>query len=386
MRITEFRATRQAPGGVIISSFRNTRPRVHMRIASGFLVACLCFSGSALCQREIPASPPTLKERPPADHRLYLDVVVKDKAGQSVSNLSQVDFTLLDNDRTQPLVSFQPVSGTNRELDPVVQIMFVLDAVNNSPEQVSHARLQLENFLREDNGRLSWPSLVVLFTDTATQIEPAPTRDGNTLAAMLESKSTGARTLRRSAGFWGGLEHADLSLRTLGHIVEYEAQQPGRKLVVWLSSGWPFLPEADLTERDERGIFGNTVDLTDRLEKARITLYTIDPLGMADASGFRPFYCESFLKPLRSWNQAAYANLSLQVLSVQSGGRVLNSSNDLTSEIESCLNDAKAYYTFVFNAPSAQHPDEYHNLLVRVDRPGLAVRTRFGYYSQPYQQ
>jgi hypothetical protein len=65
---------------------------------------------------------------------------------------------------------------------------------------------------------------------------------------------------------------------------------------------------------------------------------------------------------------------------------VLNSSNDLASEIESCLNDAKAYYTFVFNAASAQHPDEYHNLLVRVDKPGLAARTRLGYYSQPYQQ
>jgi VWFA-related protein len=357
-----------------------------MRTASGFLVACLCFSGSALCQQEIPAPPPTLKQRPPADHRLHLDVVVTDRAGQPVSNLSQADFTLLDNDRTQPLLSFQPVSGTNRALDPVGQIMFVLDAVNNSPERVSYARQQLEKFLRVDNGRLSWPALVVPFRDTATQIEPAPTREGNTLAATLESNGTGVRALRRSAGFWGGLEHADLSLRTLGRIVEYEEQQPGRKLVIWLSSGWPFLPEADLTERDERGIFGNIVDLTDRLEKARITMYTINPLGMADASGFRPFYYESFLKPLRSWNQAAYVNLSLQVLYVPSGGRVLNSSNDLASEIESCINDAKAYYTFVFNAASAQHPDEYHNLLVRVDKPGLAARTRLGYYSQPYQQ
>jgi hypothetical protein len=71
-----------------------------MRTVSGFLVACLCFSGSALCQQEIPASPPTLKQRPPADHRLHLDVVVTHKAAQ-------------------------PVSGTNRALHPVVQIMFV---------------------------------------------------------------------------------------------------------------------------------------------------------------------------------------------------------------------------------------------------------------------
>jgi hypothetical protein len=172
-----------------------------MRTASGFLVACLCFSGSALCQ-DIPASPPTLKQRPPADHRLHLDVVVTDKAGQPVSNLSQADFTLLDNDRTQPLVSFQPVSGTNRALDPVVQIMFVLDAVNNSPEQVSSARLQLEKFLRVDNGRLSWPALVVLFTDTATQIEPAPTRDGNALPLCLSRTAPGCVPSGAPRDFW----------------------------------------------------------------------------------------------------------------------------------------------------------------------------------------
>jgi VWFA-related protein len=358
-----------------------------MRTASVLLAACLCFSASALCQK-IPASQPTLKQRPPADHRVYLDVVVTTKAGQPVTNLSQADFTLLDNDRTQPLVSFQPVSGTGRALDPGLQIIFVLDAVNNSTQRVTYARQQLERFFREDNGRLSRPTLVVLFTDAETQIEPAPTRDGNRLVAFLESNPTGLRALRRSAGFWGADERTDLSLSTLGRIVEYEARQPGRKLVVWLSSGWPLLsgPTTDLTDKAERGIFGRVVDLTDRLEKTRITMCMIDPMGMADASEFLPFYYKSFLKPLRSWSKAEYANLSLQVLAVQSGGRVLNSSNDLTSEIASCVNDAKAYYTLVFDGASGQYPDEYHSLVVKVDKPGLVVRTRSGYYAEPQHQ
>lgn len=358
-----------------------------MRTAS-FLVVCLCFSGSALCQNQIPASPPTLKQRPPADHRLNLDVVVTDKAGQPVSNLSQADFKLLDNDHAQPLFSFQEVSETNRAVNPAVQIIFVLDAVNNSYERVGYARLQLEKFLQGDNGRLSWPTLVVLSTETGTEVEPAPTFDGKTLAAMLESNPTGKRPLGRSSGFWGADERVDLSLQTLGRIVDYERHQPGRKLVIWLSSGWPLMsgPEMDLTDKTERGIFGNVIDLTDSLEKARITMYTVDPVGMAEERGFLPFYYESFLKPLRSWNEAEYANLSLQVLSVQSGGRVFNSSNDLTGEIARCLNDAKAFYTLVFEAASAQHPDEYHNLAVKVEKAGLTAHTRSGYYAQPYDE
>ena len=351
-----------------------------MRTASGLLVVCLCWLGCALCQKQNPASPPTLKQRPPVDHRLHLDVVVTNKAGLPVADLSQADFTVLDNDRPQTIDSFQPVSGNNRAPDPGVQVTFVLDAVNNSTERVSYARVQLDKFLREDDGRLSWPTSVILLTDTATRIGPVPTRDGNTLAIMLESNPTGVRALGRSAAD----DRADISLRTLERIVEYEGHQPGRKMVIWLSSGWPLLRGAYLTATNERGIFGNVVDLTDDLEKARITLDTVDPLGMADARGVQAFNYQGFLKPLRTWNQAEYANLSLQVLAVHSGGRVLNSSNNLTGEIESCLSDAKSYYTLVLNSASAREPDEYHNLVVKVDKPGLTARTRSGYYAQPY--
>ena len=352
------------------------------RTSVRFLVACLCFTRFAVCQEQIPASPPTLKPRPPADHHLQLDVVVTDKAGQTVSNLSQAGFTVLDNNHRRALVSFQSVSGTNRGLDPGVQIIFVLDAVNDSTQRVAYARSQLEKSLREDNGRLSWPTLVILFTDDATKIEAAPTRDGNALAAMLESNPTGLRILGRSAAD----DRADLSLGALSRIIGYVAHQPGRKFVIWLSSGWPLLQGAYLTPTIERGIFGNVVDLTDQLEKQRITLYTVDPLGVTNAGGMRAFNYQSFLKPLGSWDQAEYGNLSLPVLAVQSGGLVLNSGNDLTSEIAKCLNEAKSYYTLVFNAASALHPDEYHSVVVQLDKPGLRLRTRSGYYAQPYQR
>ncbi len=95
------------------------------------------------------------------------------------------------------------------------------------------------------------------------------------------------------------------------------------------------------------------------------------------------FYYESFLKGVGSAKKVQNGNLALQVLSVQSGGRVLNSSNEIDKSIAICLADAKAFYTLSFDPPAADRPDEYHNLQVRIGKPGLTARTRTGYYAQP---
>jgi hypothetical protein len=56
---------------------------------------------------------------------------------------------------------------------------------------------------------------------------------------------------------------------------------------------------------------------------------------------------------------------------------------DLSSLIDRCVTDAKTYYVLTYNPPPAAHPNEYHDIVIKVDRPGLTARTRIGYYSQP---
>ena len=61
---------------------------------------------------------------------------------------------------------------------------------------------------------------------------------------------------------------------------------------------------------------------------------------------------EQYLKGMKTRNQAYPANLSLQVLSVQTGGRVFNQSNDLPSEIAAEIArgaaDAGVFYVLSF--------------------------------------
>jgi hypothetical protein len=92
---------------------------------------------------------------------------------------------------------------------------------------------------------------------------------------------------------------------------------------------------------------------------------------------------EDFLKPVRDFHKASAGSLSLQVLAVQTGGRVMEPSNDIAGQIAACIGDIGTYYTLIFGAAPALAPNEYHELKVQVDRPGLSARTTGGYYNQP---
>jgi VWFA-related protein len=318
------------------------------------------------------------------EHRISIDVVVTDKSGNPVPGLHPQDFTVLDGKQPQTIRSFHAMEA--KEGAEPTQVIFLLDGVNSGVQSVGTARMQLESFLRRNDGKLELPTSLALFTDTSTQFQPGSTRDGNALVQALESNPTGLRSIGRSTGIYGAEERLSLSLRTLEGLIAREMKQPGRKFLIWMSPGWPLLtgPGIDLSEKNQAWMFNSIVSFSKELRDARMTIYSIDPLGMSDAVTGRTFYWQSFVKGVPSANKVEGGNLALQVLATQSGGKVLNSSNDVASLIANCVVDAKAYYTLSFDAPPADHPNEFHSLEVKVDKPGLIARTRTGYYAQPY--
>lgn len=361
-----------------------------MRVAASGLMAVLCLSIASRAQSTTSAQSPPLVDRPSApEHadarRISIDVVVTDKSGAPVSGLQQQDFTLLDSKQPQKVDSFAAFDDTNAATAPPQQLIFVVDAVNASLDTMNLERQQLDKFLHSTGPQLPVPASFVFFTETSTQIQPHSTRDTNELASILSANQTGFRAVGRSAGFYGAAERTQLSIRALTQLAAYEAKQPGRKLAIWISPGWALLsgPNMDLTAKDQAILFNTVVQLSGQLREARVTLYSIDPLGMSDVASGRTVYYKEFLKGVPSANKADNGNLALQVLASQSGGRVLNSSNDIAGLLSSCVADAKAYYTLSFESPRADHANEYHSLQVTVAKPGLNARTRTGYYAQP---
>ncbi|HTV57539.1 MAG TPA: VWA domain-containing protein [Verrucomicrobiae bacterium] len=334
-----------------------------------------------------PAAPPAPAA---ASKEITLYVQVTDKSGAQVRGLTEQDFTLLDNKQPQPIASFRAVNagrghGAPDPTNPPIEVIMVVDAVNVEFHVVAYERGQIRNYLLSNGGELEYPTSLALLTDNGPQIQRGYSQDGHVLAALYDKLETGLRTVTRSQGVYGAEDRFGISLSAISGLASFETTQPGRKILIWISPGWPLLsgPEMELSKKDEEQLFRSIVGFSTGLQRARITLDAIDPLGLADAGGLRVDFYKEFLNGVKSPSNVLPGDLALQVMAVHSGGIVINSTNDLASAIARCAADADAYYILTFDPPTAAKPDEYHSLEVKVDKPKLTARTRTGYYSQP---
>jgi VWFA-related protein len=341
------------------------------RLSIFVLASALCAAGS-YGQQNIPANA--------GGERIQLDVVVTPKSGPAVPGLSEQDFTLLDNKVERPISAFRAVNGRQ---EPVEAIL-VIDAVNTGFDTVAYERGEIDKFLRMDGGHLAHPLALAVFTDSGVQIQEGFSDDGNVVSDALNKYVIGLRTLRRSAGFYGASDRLQMSMNALQSIATREAKRPGRKLILWVSPGWPLLsgPEVLLDRKEEEQVFDTVVTVSTGLRKARITVYAIDPLGTQESVG-RDFLYETYLKGVKEPSQTNLGDLALQVLAVQSGGSAFQGNNDVKGMLEKAFADADAYYELSFDPPLDAKKNEYHQLEVKVDRKGTTARTRTGYYAMP---
>lgn len=319
---------------------------------------------------------------PPATGDMTLNVVVTQKSGPPVSGLEQADFTVLVNKVPQTITGFQPMRGR----EAPVEVIMVIDDVNTGIEHIAYERSEIDKFFKLDGGKLSYPMALAFVTDQGIKLQESFSTDGNALAAALDQYTLNLHTILRSGGIYSAEERFDVSMKSLYELLTHEATRPGRKLILWMSPGWPLLSGAGVQEqidnRQQQQIFKEVMELSSLMRQANVTLYSIDPLGAADF-GTRSFWWQDYTKGLNKTSQAEWGDLALQVLAVQSGGMVLQTGNDITQYVQRCVSDAQAYYQISFVPTLEQKKNEvYHHIEVKVNKGGLTARTRQGYYTQ----
>ncbi|MGB8030930.1 MAG: VWA domain-containing protein [Terracidiphilus sp.] len=347
------------------------------RIALTLSIALLVALPTASAQQ---LQPSTSKPDPSASsERIQLDVVVSAKSGQPVNYLHPQDFTVLDNKSPRPITAFKVVTAAQEP----VEVIVLIDAVNTPYEMVSYVRDQTEKFLKANEGTLAHPTTIAVLTDQGVQVTSGLSTNGNALSDVLEHHVIGLRDITR-ASQWGGNDRLMICLKNLQQLVAYASTLPGRKLILYISPGWPLLsgPAVYLDSRQQQQIFDNVVYFSSQLRQSKIALYDVNPFGVSEPMMAANYY-QSFLKGLSKLSDAQYADLSLQVLAVQSGGLTLTSNSDVTGNIQKCIADADSWYEITFDPPPADKPNQYHHIEVRLDQPGLVARTRTGYYSNP---
>jgi VWFA-related protein len=344
--------------------------RLDQRLA---LVSLLLCGAASSAQQAVPL-------RAESADTISLDVVVTPKSGVPVPGLQQQDFVVLDNKISRPVTSFTALAGPQAP----IEVILVVDAVNARYDTVAYERERIDKFLLADGGELTHPMTLAVLTDKGTEIQQGSSRDGKALKEALDHDAIGLRTIGRSTGFYGAEDRLDLSLKALDGLIAREETRPGRKIILWVSPGWPLLsgPGVQLDNKQQQRLFGQVVALSTRLRQARITLYNINPVGNGE-SLVRADYYKTFLNGVSKPSQANLGDLGLQVLATQTGGLALTSDNDITAMLQQATRDTNAYYQISFAAAPGEHPDEYHRLDVRVDKPGLIARTRTGYYAEP---
>jgi VWFA-related protein len=320
----------------------------------------------------------TLPAGEPSSRSVQLDVVVAAKSGPPVAGLEQRDFTLLENKSVQPITSFKAVSIGQEP----VEVILLLDAVNAEFDVQASERNKVQDYLRANGGRLTYPTTIAVLTDQGTQIQKNLSGDGNELSGVLDQYTIARREITRGTQ-WGAYDRLQISLSAIRDLTGYAATLPGRKIILWISPGWPMFGNSNnLDSQERRQIFDNVVSFSTQLRQAKATLYNLNPLGAGEPL-FRADYYQIFLKGVSTPNQVDIGDLGLQVLAIQSGGLALEANTDVAGMIKRCLEDAASWYEITFDAPVAEQPNEYHHVQIRLDKPGLTARTRDGYYAQP---
>jgi VWFA-related protein len=314
-----------------------------------------------------------------ASGSIRLDVVVAHKNGPPVGGLAQSDFTVIDNKHMQPITSFRAVSGR----DSKAQVIIILDAVNIDFERVAFAREEIDKYLRAEGGQLTRPTAFGLLTDSGMKLQEQYSTDGNSVAAAVDANVTGLREIRRSSQYQG-FDRFDISVKGIQELVQRETSSPDRKIVLFVSPGWPLLSspgiENSLDTKQQQQLFDTLVNLTTQMQRANMTIYTVNPLG-AGESEVRATYYESFLKGVSESRKMEPANLALQVLSVQSGGRAIDFDNDVSAVLRQCVADTQNYYEISFQPAPPDAKNYYHRVEVKVGKPDLTARARMGYYA-----
>ncbi len=338
-----------------------------------------------------------------AGHQLVLSVQVSTTSGLPIQGLKAEDFTLLDNGKPTAFTQFEEISGTAAQAHAV----FVFDEVNNTTRQLNQIKKQMLNYLKSAPNPLPIPITIVIFTGVDVKMGAASQDPQELLKAFSTAtehlKAAGCidaedRDQERRLDF---IPQAGVNSQVPVSVLDCEnqrflsstttmylfaqqlGQSPGRVLLFWLGPGWPLLTDPNFRS-DSPGLsstfFSQILGISQALIRSRVTVYALVSPENTTVPQDPRTYARAFFAGARNADDASAGYLGLHVLAHQTGGLILKKTGHLEEEIAQCLDDAKSYYRLDFDSAETKGVGEFHTLAIKVNRPGMVVRTNRFYY------
>lgn len=124
--------------------------------------------------------------------------------------------------------------------------------------------------------------------------------------------------------------------------------------------------------------------MLDAANRANASFYPVNPRGLAVFDS--PIGPDRPLSPAEDRARLRARQHSLRTLADLTDGLAVVNTNNLTENLQRVVEDLSSYYLLGYYASGVKMDGKFHNIRVRVTRPGVAVRARRGYLASSREE
>jgi VWFA-related protein len=397
----------------------NSSHRANLAKLSVTALLVLNLHGSGVLSQQMPSD--TFHSR---SELVLVNVTVRDKNGNPVRDLKREDFTVMEDNKAQQVVSFDlentdavlPTAASGLSLLKADQtpaatatqtteasplkdrrlIVLFFDLSSMQPDEIERAAKAAQNYV---DRQMSPADLVsVLSLGSSLKVNQDFTSDKTALLKVIETFNSGA-----GEGFEEGttgttegtqdmgqsftpddteynIFNTDLRLQALRSIADKLSHVQEKKSLIYFSSGM------DRTGIENQSELRAAVNAAIR---ANLAIYTMDIRGLqalvaggeaqkASLRGTSPYSGKSTLS---QYDSNFTTQETLVTLAGDTGGRAYLDSNDFSRIFAGVQQDSSIYYLLGYHSSNPERDGRFRRITVRVNRSGLKLDFRRGYYA-----
>lgn len=187
------------------------------------------------------------------------------------------------------------------------------------------------------------------------------------------------------------------TLQALEMLASHLAFLPGRKSLVWVSAGFPFVYGSSAMQinqyTDGMKNFSQAVSRTARfITNANVAIYPVDARTLMGQAAIRPSTRPSTVTnttkqraaiDLQMTDEVLESHGTMTELANQTGGRAVYDNNDVQRAIQQVLEDSRVTYRLGYYPTDTRFDGKFRSIRVSVQRVGAQMRYRRGYYAFP---
>lgn len=189
------------------------------------------------------------------------------------------------------------------------------------------------------------------------------------------------------------------TLDALNSLARALSGYAGRKNLIWISEAFPISIDPDLTLttgsfNSMRSYGPQIAETAESLTDAQVAVYPVDARGLVNYSVFsaansgndkfgrslgRPGRMQQTISAESAALQSAHG--AMQDLAERTGGKAFYNRNDLDVAIRKSVEDGSTYYTLAYYPENKDWNGKFRKIHLKVDRQGIKLRHRLGYYA-----